>query len=384
MKLTTNRQDLITALTSIKIESDLNSNDGLYKQSHLLIQTNGDGIELTTTDSEITIQTTVNCAVTEDGKVVVLGNHMTEIIDKLPKEALVDISSSNERDVLKISCPQGVYNLRTFPLTDFPVIPTLHGSTLSIEDQSLHSLINKTAFAVDENAVDKGIHGLLFNIQKNKSEIAATNGSVVFSLAEFKSKSSLENYSFFLPKKSAQNIIEHISDTSDVTIFMDADKDMNTKKNNLSYIQVNDDNTKLTSKVFGGGNYPDYQHLLRQETSAGIKIHRTRLIDGLKRVSVLSNPKLYRVKLSIQPDKLILSSETDNIGNAFEEIDIEHIGDRIDIDIYLNANYLIEGLSHMNDEAVKMEYSTNLMPVIFNSITKENHVFVISPMKYME
>ena len=384
MKLTINTEDLITALASIRLEYDVNCNDELSVQSHLLIQAQGDGIELTASDSEVTIQTTVSCTVTEDGQVVVLSKHMTEIIDKLPKDNQIDISLSNEREDLKILCAEGVYKLRTFPVNDFPAMPTLHGSTLSIEDQSLHSLINKTIFAVDDDDVGKGINGLFFNIHKDKSEIAATNGHVVFTLAEFKYNSSLDNCSFVLPKKSAANIIKHISDTSVVTIYMDANKDMNPKKKYISYIQVNGDNTKLTSKVFDAGYYPDYQHLLRQETSAGIKIHRTRLIKGLERVSILSNPELYRVKLSIQSDKLILSCETDYLGEAFEEIDIEHTDEATNIDIYLNAKYLIDGLSHMCDDVVKMEYSSNLMPVVFTSIPEENHVFVISPMKLMD
>ena len=390
MNLTINRDNLITAL--LKLEDVINGNDPSSIQSNILIQTSGDRIELTATDLEITIQTTTGCAVIEDGKLAVSGKHMTDIIDNLPLKTQIDISSSNESDVLEISCTEGRYKLRTVPVTYFSVLPTLHGSILSIEDQSLHSLIHKTAFVVGESAVSKSIfsnpmNGLFFNIHKDTTEIVATNGAVALSLAKFnlkKHSNESESFQFILPLKSAQNIIRHISDTSEISICFEANKGKNEKNNSLSYMQVNDGSTKITSKVLGGGGYPEYQAILTQDIIGGIKINRTRLIKGLERVSVLSSPELNRVKLSIQPDKLILSSETDNLGEAIEEIDIEYIDDENKFDVYLNAKYLIEGLSHMSNDLVKIEYNTNIMPVIFKSIPEENHVFVIAPMKLMD
>ena len=90
------------------------------------------------------------------------------------------------------------------------------------------------------------------------------------------------------------------------------------------------------------------------------------------------------MKLSIQPEKLILSSETDNLGEALEEIDIEHIDDETMLDIYLNAKHLIDGLLHMKSDEVIMEYITNILPVFFKSSPEQNHIFVMSPMKLMD
>ena len=390
MNLTINKDNLITAL--LKLEDVINGNDSSSIQSNILIQTRGDRIELTATDLEITIQTTTYCSVIEDGKVAVSGKHMTDIIDNLPSKTQIDISSSSESDVLEISCTEGRYKLRTVPVSYFSVLPTLHGSILSIEDQSLHSLIHKTAFVVDEKAVSKSIfsnpiNGLFFNIHKDTTEIVATNGWVALSLARFnlkKHSNESNSFPFILPLKSAQNIIRHISDTSELSICFEANKGKNQKNNSLSYMQVNDGSTKITSKVLGGGSYPEYQAILTQDIIGGIKINRTRLIKGLERVSVLSNPELNRVKLSIQPDKLILSSETDNLGEALEEIDIEHIENENTIDVYLNAKHLIDGLLHMNDDEVTMEYSTDRMPVFFKSIPEENHIFVMCPMKLVD
>ncbi len=390
MYLTINRDNLITAL--LKLEDVVNSNDPSSIQSNILIQTRGDRIELTATDLEITIQTTTYCAVIEDGKVAVSGKHMTDIIYNLPSKTQIDISSSNESDVLEISCTEGRYKLRTVPVNYFSVLPTLHGSILSIEDQSLHSLIHKTAFVVGENAVSKSIfsnpmNGLFFNIDKDTTEIVATNGAIALSLAKFnlkKHSNESNSFQFILPLKSAQNIIRHISDTSELSVCIEVDKGKNKKNNSFSYMQVNDGSTKITSKVLGGGAYPEYQVIFAKDIIGGIRINRKRLIEGLERVSVLSSPELNRVKLSIQPDKLILSSETDNLGEALEEIDIEHIDDETMIDVYLNAKHLIDGLLHMKSDEVIMEYSTDRLPVFFKSIPEENHVFVLCPMKLMD
>ena len=387
MNLTINKDNLITAL--LKLEDVINANDSSSIQSNILIQTRGDRIELTATDLEITIQTTTYCVVIEEGKVAVSGKHMTDIIDNLPSKTQIDISSSNESDVLEISCTEGRYKLRTVPVNYFSILPTLHGSILSIEDQSLHSLIHKTAFVVGENAVSKSIfsnpmNGLFFNIHKDTTEIVATNGAVALSLAKFnlkKHSNESESFPFILPLKSAQNIIRHISDTSELSICFEANKG---KNNNFSYMQVNDGSTKITSKVLGGGAYPEYQVIFAQDIIGGIRINRKRLIEGLERVSVLSSPELNRVKLSIQPEKLILSSETDNLGEALEEIDIEHIDDETMIDIYLNAKHLIDGLLHMKSDEVIMEYITNILPVFFKSSPEQNHIFVMSPMKLMD
>lgn len=380
MNLTINRDNLITAL--LKLEDVVNHKDPSSIQSQILIETKDDSIELTATDTDTTIQTTTDCAVLKDGKVAVSGKHVTDIINNLSKESQIDISSCNDRDLLEISCSEGVYKLKKFPVSDFPVMPTLHSLTLSIKNQTLHSLIKKTIFVLDEEAERRGIDGLYFNMPKDMNEIVGTNGWTVLSLAKFQQNISNDISPFILHKKSALNITKHISDTSEVTILMKGN--IEEKNTYPSYIQVNDDKTIITSKVLDGRSFPNYQPILTEKIAGGIKIPRTRLIKGLERVSVLSNPKHNRVKLSIQPDKLILSTETDNLGEALEEIDIEQSENVTTIDIYLSAKFLIEVLLHMNDDEVKLEYSSDLLPVFFKSISEEYYVYAICLMKPMD
>ncbi|MCG9128716.1 DNA polymerase III subunit beta [Candidatus Poribacteria bacterium] len=385
MKLTTNRDDLITGL--LKLEDILNTKDPLSVQSQLRIKTTDNGIELTATDSETTIQTTVACEVIEDGEVILLGKYMTEITQNIQNNDQIEISLNNDNETIKISCSDGLYKLKKSDFSNIPVIPTLHRSKFTIIDQSLHSLINKTQYVVDDESRRRGIDGLYFKMEKDKSEIVATNGSVVLSLAKFNIKKQANESSsspFILSLKSSKNIMKHISDTSELSICIEDTNDMNGQKSSQSYIQVNDESTIIRSRVLDAGGFPEYPVIFARDIIGGIKINRTRLIKGLQRVSVLSNPKLHRVKLSIHTDKLCISCQTDSLGEALEEIDIEHIDNVTTIDIYLNAKHLIEGLLHMNDDKVAMEYSSELLPIFFKSTPVQNHIFVLCPMKLMD
>lgn len=385
MKLTTSRDDLIIGL--LKLEDILNTKDPSSIQSKLRIKATDKRIELTATDSETTIQTTVHGVVKDEGKVMILGKYMTDIINNLPNDVEIEISLSNDAETIEISCSEGLYKLKKIADSNIPDIPTLSGSTISIIDKTLQSLIRKTLYVVDEESRRRGIDGLYFNLKKNMTEIVATNGSVALSLAKFNIKTHTnesDSIPFILPIKSAKNVIRHISDTSEISIYLEASKGKNGKNRSHSYILINDDSTIIRSEVLDGEGFPEYQKILIEKIIGGIKFNRTRLIKALQRVSVLSNPELHRVKLSIQPDKLCISCETDSLGEALEEIDIEHIDNESTIDIYLNAKHLIVGLLHMNDDKVAMEYSSELLPVFFKSEPEEDNLFVLCPMKLMD
>jgi DNA polymerase-3 subunit beta len=84
------------------------------------------------------------------------------------------------------------------------------------------------------------------------------------------------------------------------------------------------------------------------------------------------------VQFSLEPDKLILSSQSMDIGNAREEIDVKYSGDELTLGF--NGKYFIETLSVMKSDTVRIYISSNESPCMILSENDPEFISIIMPM----
>jgi len=96
-------------------------------------------------------------------------------------------------------------------------------------------------------------------------------------------------------------------------------------------------------------------------------IGRSEILSALKRISIYANKTTHQVRLKITGSELQISAEDLDFSNeANERLSCEHEGE--DIEIGFNAKFLIEMLTNLDANQIKLNMSApNKAGVIFPS-----------------
>ena len=96
-------------------------------------------------------------------------------------------------------------------------------------------------------------------------------------------------------------------------------------------------------------------------------------------MKILANEKSNGLKFNFKDKDLTISANHPSLGDAVETIPVDYQGDELDIG--LNAKYLIDTFSAIEDDDVFFEFNNELSPVIIKSKSSQNYFGLIMPLK---
>jgi DNA polymerase-3 subunit beta len=135
------------------------------------------------------------------------------------------------------------------------------------------------------------------------------------------------------------------------------------------------------------GIFPDYRQVIPKAGEKSFRVGRERLLDTLRRVSLLSSDKAHAVKLELAPGQLRVVSHNPDLGDAKEEVPVEYAGEKLSIGF--NARYLIDilqALAALEPVAVQdvvLELADDLSPCVVKPAGESATQFtaVVMPMR---
>src|SRR5207302_9748051 len=111
----------------------------------------------------------------------------------------------------------------------------------------------------------------------------------------------------------------------------------------------------------------DYMQVIPKEADRTVTVDRPRLLDTLKRMSILSSDRSTNAdKFEMQKDMLRVTSQNPDLGDAKEEIHVAYGGTPLQIG--LNACYLMDVLSVMEAPQMNVELCDELSPGVLKPI----------------
>ncbi|HPI81323.1 MAG TPA: DNA polymerase III subunit beta, partial [Cyclobacteriaceae bacterium] len=104
--------------------------------------------------------------------------------------------------------------------------------------------------------------------------------------------------------------------------------------------------------------FPDYENVIPSQNPIKMTISRTDLLGSLRRIAIYANKTTHQVRLKITGSELQVSAEDLDFSNeANERLSCEHEGE--DIEIGFNARFIIEMLSNLDSDQVKLNMSAS-------------------------
>jgi DNA polymerase-3 subunit beta len=126
--------------------------------------------------------------------------------------------------------------------------------------------------------------------------------------------------------------------------------------------------------------FPPYSKVIPQSHTRRVVASRAKLVEGLRRISLVANDKSGGVRLQLEEGSLRITSENPDVGEGSEELEVDYAGDPLTIGF--NAKYLLEVLSALQEDEVALELSGELDPGVVRPV-EDGDAFtgVIMPMR---
>ncbi|NPA49108.1 MAG: DNA polymerase III subunit beta [Thermodesulfobacteria bacterium] len=369
MKLVVEKERLLKVLSRVQAIADKRSSMAIL--STVLLRASDEGIELSATDLEIGLRSRVEAEVETPGELAIPARKFYEIIKDFPLDY---IHLEEENGWLRITSPgdeEVFFRLACLPAEDFPSLPEIEDADLiELEGALLAEMISKTIFCVATEETRFILSGIYVEQPEEEKllRFVATDGHRLALID--RAVEGIEDLRLtpgvIVPRKAAQEMKKIAQDHPVVQFGL---------KDNQAVLAL--PHLVLTARLIDG-QYPDYRAVIPQERENPLRAPRKKLLEALKRISVLSLERYRPVTLNVSQNMLTLVSQHPDLGEGRERVPVVYEGE--DLTLNFNAKYLIDVLEVMNSEEVEFFMRDENIPCIITGPDDQGFLGLVMPM----
>ncbi len=344
--------------------------------TNILIEAKKEKIELSATDLEIGIKCGVPAQVKKEGAITIPAKRLSDIIRELP-EGPVEIETEDSQ--MKISSSGIFFKILGLPAEEFPTLSKVESENrFSLDSQLLRGMVQKTIFANSRDATRYILNGSYLEMEKDRIIMTATDGHRLATISHRIEKGPKERIGAIIPTKALNELNRLLEEPKEVEAAIG--------ENQISFsLDLSDRSDReraggviLSSKLIEG-QFPDYKQLIPKKSAKRLSINREKLLKGVRRAALLADARTGAVELLAYSNKLIIRSQTPQVGEAREEMDIDYSGE--EIRTAYNARYILDILKNISSKEVSLELNEPLSPGIIRPVSDEDYLCVIMPMR---
>jgi DNA polymerase-3 subunit beta len=128
------------------------------------------------------------------------------------------------------------------------------------------------------------------------------------------------------------------------------------------------------------GDFPDYRNIVNViEKNNIIEMDKGFFLEALKRTNLFTEDIFNAIQFIFEENKLTLSSQNMDIGNAKDELEVNYAGDTMDLGF--NCRYFIETLQVMKSDIIKAYINSDQSPCLIEGDDDLGFISIIMPMK---
>lgn len=345
MKFSSNSNELLKQIQSIS--GILNSNNALPILDNFLFEVKKENLTISASDlassMSIIINDNYNCV--EEGNIAIPAKLLLDVLKTFSNQTLTFIANK-ENFSIEITSETGSYKLAGENAEEFPKVTELdNDNKLIMPTEDFLKAINYTTFcASHDESIRPVMSGIFMEINNDNISFVATDAHKLTKYTYFKEKIDFSK-SFIIPKKPLQVIKNILNNSNELKINF-----------NDSNIFFSFSNFKMSCRLIEG-KYPDYNSVIPADNPYTLNIDRNLFLNSLKRVSLFSNKSTNAVKLKIAGSELFVDSEDLDFSNeAKERLECKYEGENIEIGF--NSKFLIELLTHLEDDEIKVQLNS--------------------------
>jgi DNA polymerase-3 subunit beta len=336
--------------------------------STVLVAADKEGIRFTATDLDISVTSGVKGDVQEKGTVAVPAKKLAEIVKSLSGDS-VSLQVSGEK--LTIECAKSRFVINGRNAEDFPKIPKQQSQTsFSIDPATLTKLIQKTVYAVSSDLTRPALCGVLWEVKRNGVAMISTDGHRLAKVELSRELGAVESMNVIIPPKALSTLRGYAEGEKEVRVSIG--------ENSISFDMAD---TSIYSRLLEGP-FPNYEKVIPSKNEKELIVEKEDLANATKRVSILSDSLTHQVVFSADKNRLTLHVNTQDLGEAKEELAANFTAEPMDIGY--NASYIMDILKTIDAEQISFKLDRQDNAGLIEPIAETDeikHVCIIMPLR---
>ncbi len=367
MNLTISKEQIINGLQAV--QNVVSNRTTLPILSNVLLRAEGDKLELTATDLDVTIACSVEAKVKKPGASTVPVKKLFGIVRELGNSE-IDLEV-DDKNICSIRSGASFYKINGLSADEFPPMPKFkEDKKVVLPQKTVKDMMKKTSFAISTDESRYVLNGIFISLKDHKMTMVATDGRRLAMVDEEVDVSEKSQGEFIAPAKAVNELNRLLQEKGDVEVrYTDNQASFTLKdEKNGSVLII----TKLIE-----GNYPNYKQVIPNEVKERISLGREEFLHALRRAEIMTSDKSNSVKMTFGKNNLAITANSPEVGEARESIAINYKGK--EMAIAFNPKYMIDPLNALANDEVFIELIDELSP----GVLKINgpFLYVVMPMR---
>lgn len=368
MKVEIEKKDLLNLIG--KTQNIVEKRNTMPILVNILLETSQDTLKVFATDLEVSLTDSAKAKIHQPGKVAVSAKKLFEITKELSDNAPIKLVRK-ENNWLQIEQGRFRSQLVGVSADEYPIFPTLNlESFIKMDAQVIKDMIDKTIYSVSNDETRYHLNGVFFEVGGTADfKMVATDGHRMSLISKKVSGANPQSsYGVIIPRKGLYEIkkmLEGIQGTVEIAI------------EGVQFILRKADATLMIRLI--EGKYPNYQQFIPSKLPQKIQVRRDLFLAALKKVSMMANEKSKAVLLNVTKDRMEISSNNPDLGDAKDEIEIKYSGN--DMKIGFNARYIQDVLAAIEEDEIDFELNDNLSPGLMRPHNDSSYTCIVMPMR---
>jgi len=367
MNLTIAKEQILNGLQAV--QNIVSTRTTLPVLSNVLLRAEGNRLELTATDLDVTITCGVEAAVKKPGATTVPAKKLFGIVRELGNPE-IDMEA-DDKNVCSLRSGPSFFKIRGLGAEEFPPLPKFkEDKKLVLPQEKIRSMLRKTSFAISSDESRYVLNGIFFSLKEHKLTMVATDGRRLALVDEEVDIAEASQGEFIVPAKAVNELNRLLQEKGELELRY---------AENQAAFELKDEkgfSILIMTKLIEG-NYPNYRQVIPGEAKERIALGREEFLHALRRAEIMTSEKQNSVKLNFLKNNLSITANSPDVGEAQENLAINYKGK--EMAIAFNPGYVIEPLNALTNDEVFLELIDELSP----GVLKINgpFLYVVMPMR---
>ena len=313
----------------------------------------GDGVvRLSSTDMEVSVQTSSPAEVEEEGRVVIPARIFNDIVRSLPSGSF-SLEHDDSGGTVRLAAGENEYRIRAYAADDFPQLPGFDAeAAFRMSGDLLVETVEKVSRSYSRDETRPVLTGILISFEENRVRMVTTD-SYRLSIKETELATTAFEGSreAIIPARAMQEVARIFGSEGEDEVEVSLSE-------NQALFRIGD---VLFGTRLIDGNFPEYRRLLPTTFEREISVNREDLMGTLRRVNLFAQRQTppVPVSLSFSSGSVEVIVRNGEVGEAHERLPATSEDDFL---ISFNPGYLLDGVSAIDTEKVVFKLNEALKP----------------------
>lgn len=338
--------------------------------ANVLIKGMKNGMELCSTDLEMSFRVRVGAKVLEEGEITIPAKILTELAGTI-SSGVVELSTEEEK--LTLVAGKTKAELQGMNASEFPSIPAFEGEAqIVVEREELVKKVEEIGFAAARDESRPILTGVWWGVKDGSVKLAATDGYRL-SVGALKTKKMADVDEMVLPARALGELVKVVAKDEEGEVKIRVEKE----KQQVIFACGE---VELVSRLLSG-DFPPFDQVVPKTHLTRVRFEVEEFSELVRRAAIFARESANIIKVGVGEKELSVSANSPQVGSNQGSMEVEVEGEAMEV--AFNSRYLLEYLGVVKVKELVFESGGGLKPGVFKE-NGDDWVHVIMPVRVAE